>query len=200
MNASAPRDEFLRTLAGRYAGQLVVSVYTTCFEWMAIRPDAMNYVAVGAMGQAGSHALGLALGRPDQEVWVLDGDGSLLMNLGSLVTLAGAKPRNLTHFVFQNGSYEANGRASLPVAHAIDFAAMARAAGIADAHQFSEPAALDQWLWHRERAAGPALVDLRVLSSSTSYPQRYDYIHSAEARDTFRNALRALPDKGQAHD
>ena len=193
MNASVPRDEFLRTLAGRYAGQLVVSVYTTCFEWMAIRPDAMNYVSVGAMGQAGSHALGLALGRPDQEVWVLDGDGSLLMNLGSLVTLAGAQPRNLTHFVFQNGSYEANGRASLPVAHAIDFAAMARAAGIAEAHQFAVPAALDQWLLNRKRATGPAVVDLRVLSSIASYPQRYDYIHSAEARDTFRNALRVRP-------
>ena len=74
MTASAPRDDFLRTLAERYDGQLVVSVYTTCFEWMAIRPDALNYVAVGAMGQAGSHALGLALGRPDQEVWVFDGD------------------------------------------------------------------------------------------------------------------------------
>jgi len=196
MNASAPRDEFLRTLASRYAGQLVVSVYTTCFEWMAIRPDALTYVAVGAMGQAGSHALGLALGRPDQEVWVLDGDGSLLMNLGSLVTLAGAKPRNLTHFVFQNGSYEANGRAPLPVAHAIDFAAMARAAGIADAHQFAEPGALDQWLLQRKPATGPTVVDLRVLSSATSYPQRYDYIHSAEARDTFRAALRARPAKG----
>lgn len=200
MNASAPRDEFLRTLASRYAGQLVVSVYTTCFEWMAIRPDALNYVAVGAMGQAGSHALGLALGRPDQEVWVLDGDGSLLMNLGSLVTLAGAKPRNLTHFVFQNGSYEANGRAPLPVAHAIDFAAIARAAGIANAHQFAEPSALDHWLLQRKPATGPALVDLRVLSSATSYPQRYDYIHSAEARDTFRAALRARPAKGLAHD
>lgn len=196
MKATRPRDELLRTLAGRYTGQLVVSVYTTCFEWMAIRPDALNYVAVGAMGQAGSHALGLALGQPDQEVWVLDGDGSLLMNLGSLVTLAGAKPKNLTHFVFQNGSYEANGRASLPVAHAIDFAAMAGAAGIADAHQFSEPEALDHWLLHRGPAAGPALVDLRVLSSATSYPQRYDYIHSAEARDTFRAALKALPHTG----
>ena len=45
----------------------------------------------------------------------------------------------------------------------------------------------------RKRATGPAVVDLRVLSSSTSYPQRYDYIHSAEARDSFRNALRARP-------
>ena len=199
MTASAPRDEFLRTLAGRYDGQLVVSVYTTCFEWMAIRPDALNYVAVGAMGQAGSHALGLALGRPDQEVWVFDGDGSLLMNLGSLVTLAGAKPKNLTHFVFQNGSYEANGRAPLPVDHAIDFAAMARAAVIPDAQQFSRPEALDLWLTSRAHHAGPTLVDLRVLGSATSYPQRYDYIHSAQARDTFRNALKAIPQPGASH-
>lgn len=193
MTPQSPRDEFLRTLARRYQGQIVVSVYTTCFEWMSICPHALNYVSVGAMGQAGSHALGLALGRPDQEVWVFDGDGSLLMNLGCLVTLAGAAPRNLTHFIFQNGSYEANQKMPLPVSHPIDFSAMARAAGIASAHAFSETAALDQWLEQRGPSTGPSVVDLRVLPSPSAYPQHYDHIHSAAARDIFRSALRALP-------
>lgn len=197
MNASMPREEALRTLARHYCGQIVVSVYTTCFEWLAIRPDALNYVAVGAMGQAGSHALGLAFGRPDQEVWVFDGDGSLLMNLGSLVTLAGAAPRNLTQFVFQNGSYEANGHMPLPVSQAIDFAGIARGAGLSTTAQCADTVALDAWLVARQPGQGPAVVDLRVHASGTSYPQRYDHIHSAEARDDFRRALKAIPVGGR---
>ena len=54
------------------------------------------------MGLASSHALGLALGHPDKRVIVLDGDGSLLMNLGSLVTIAAVAPKNLVHFVCEN--------------------------------------------------------------------------------------------------
>ena len=197
MKLTQPRDDFLRVLSRRYTGQIVVSVYTTCFEWLAIRPNALNYVSVGAMGQAGSHGLGLALGRPDQEVWVFDGDGSLLMNLGCLVTLAGANVRNLTHFVFQNGSYEANQKMPLPVPTAINFAGMARAAGIKSALTFSEAAALEQWLEQRPAFSGPSVVDLRVLPSPSAYPQQYDFIHSAAARDGFRSALRAIPAPGK---
>ena len=193
MSATMFRDDFLKTLAGHYTGQLVVSVYTTCFEWLAVCPEAVNYVSVGAMGQAGSHGLGLALGRPDQEVWILDGDGSLMMNLGCLVTLAGAKPRNLTHFVFQNGIYEANQRMPLPVTTAIDFAAIARAAGISAAMRFSDTASLEGWLKSRRPLEGPTVVDLEVLSSRVAYSQHYDHIHSADARDAFRQRLRAIP-------
>ena len=66
------------------------------------------------MGLASSHALGLALGRPDKRVIVLDGDGSLLMNLGTLVTAAAAPPKNFYHFVCENGTYEANGGHPIP--------------------------------------------------------------------------------------
>ena len=65
---------------------IVLPVYSTAFDWIDIRPHPLNYLSHGAMGLASSHALGLALGRPDKRVIVLDGDGSLLMNLGTLVT------------------------------------------------------------------------------------------------------------------
>ncbi len=67
---------------------IVLPVYSTAFDWIDIRPNPLNYLSHGAMGLASSHALGLALGRPDKRVIVLDGDGSLLMNLGTLVTNA----------------------------------------------------------------------------------------------------------------
>jgi len=77
------------------------------------------------MGLASSHALGLALGRPDKRVIVLDGDGSLLMNLGSLVTIGAAAPPNLYHFVCENGTYEANGGHPIPGRDKVDFAGFA---------------------------------------------------------------------------
>ena len=67
---------------------IVLPVYSSAFDWLQLRPHPLNYLAHGAMGLASSHGLGLALGKPDRRVIVLDGDGSLLMNLGSLVTIA----------------------------------------------------------------------------------------------------------------
>jgi thiamine pyrophosphate-dependent acetolactate synthase large subunit-like protein len=183
------RDEALRSIAAHYAGEIVVCVYTTGFEWMAIRPDALNYVSVGAMGQGSSHALGLALGLPDRRVLVLDGDGSLLMNLGSLVTIGSAAPANLVHFVFQNGTYEANGGLPLPAPGPIDFAVIAAAAGYARTFTFDDKAPFDAAIGDILALAGPVLVDLRVAPSAKSYPQNYEYLHSAEAREDFRAAL-----------
>src|SRR5476649_1270187 len=100
------RDACLKVLARHRGDAVVVATYQAAFDWMRIAPHALNYVSIGAMGQASSHALGLALGRPDRRVIVLDGDGSLLMNLGTLVTIAAAAPRNLLHFVCENGVYE----------------------------------------------------------------------------------------------
>ena len=90
-------------------GAIVVATYTSAFEWHRVDPNPLNFVSVGAMGQASSHALGLAIGLPDQKIIVLDGDGSLLMNLSTLTTIANAAPKNLIHFVIENGTYEANG-------------------------------------------------------------------------------------------
>ena len=97
----------------------------------------LNYFSMGAMGLASSHGLGLALGQPDKRIVVLDGDGSLLMNLGTLVTIGAQAPKNLVHFVCHNGCYEANGGHPIPNAE-VDFTGLARAAGYRRTHDFSE--------------------------------------------------------------
>ena len=117
---------------------IVLPVYSTAFDWLDIRPSPLNYLSHGAMGLASSHALGLALGRPDQRVIVLDGDGSLLMNLGTLVTIAEAAPKNLFHFVCENGTYEANGGHPIPGRGTVSFAGIARSAGYKNVHEFSD--------------------------------------------------------------
>src|SRR5262245_24943230 len=84
-----------------------------------------------AMGLASSIGLGLALHLPRERVVVLDGDGSVLMNLGTLATLARYRPPNLVHIIFDNGSLLSTGGVHLPPASGItDLAAIARGAGI----------------------------------------------------------------------
>ncbi|MGQ0604058.1 MAG: thiamine pyrophosphate-dependent enzyme [Anaerolineales bacterium] len=83
-----------------------------------------------AMGLASSIGLGLALSAPHEEVVVFDGDGSVLMNLGTLATLARYRPKNLTHIIFDNGSLlSTGGFASHTTAGITDLAAIAKGAG-----------------------------------------------------------------------
>ena len=83
-----------------------------------------------AMGLASSVGLGIALSRPDRQVIVLDGDGSILMNLGGLTTLARYRPRNMVHVVFDNESLLSVGGFPTATATGTDLAAIAAAAGV----------------------------------------------------------------------
>src|SRR5437667_6594072 len=108
------RDDCFRALARHITDEVVIATYSSAVEWNELNPRVLNYFSMGAMGLASSHGLGLALGRPDKRIVILDGDGSLLMNLGSLVTIGAAAPRNLVHCVANNGCYEANGGHPIP--------------------------------------------------------------------------------------
>ena len=183
------RDECLKLIAKCHRDELVVPVYQATFEWLAIKPEAPTFTAVGAMGQASSLALGFAVGAPERRVIVLDGDGSLLMNLGSLVTIANAAPDNLLHFLCENGTYEANGGHPIPARDRVSFAGLARAAGYREAHEFSDLDKLEAALPGILRARGPVFIDLKI-EPGASYPQDWAYMHGVAAREKFRIALR----------
>jgi phosphonopyruvate decarboxylase len=183
------RNECLEILAEQLSDDtIVVAVYTTAFEWIKIRPSPLNYIFTGAMGLASSHALGLAIGMPGRRVVVLDGDGSLLMNMGSLVTIAGQAPKNLIHFVAENGTYEANGGHPIPGRGQADFAGFARAAGYASAQEFSDLADFEGGLGTLLQAEGPVFASLKIEPGP---PPEMDYrmMHGAQIRDDFRAAL-----------
>jgi sulfopyruvate decarboxylase subunit beta len=181
------RDECFRILARHIADEIVIATYSSAVEWNELNPRPLNYFSIGAMGLASSHALGLALGRPDRRVVVLDGDGSLLMNLGSLVTIGAAAPRNLVHFVCQNGTYEANGGHPIPNPK-VDFAAMANAAGYVHCHEFSELASFAQQIGHVLAQDGPVFGTLHV---ERSRPLTYNYtdLYAAARRKALIVAL-----------
>jgi sulfopyruvate decarboxylase subunit beta len=182
------RDEMLKVLARHRTDEIIVAVYMAAQEWIHICPSDLNYTFVGAMGQGSSHALGLALGRPDKRVLVMDGDGSLLMNLGTLVTIANAAPKNLIHCVAENGTYETNGSVPIPRCGKIRFIDLAKAAGYPKAYEFSE---LDEWdreLGRILKEEGPIFVDLKI-EPGEAYPENFRRLYSIEHREKFRRAL-----------
>ncbi len=182
------RDECFRLLARQVGDAIVLPVYSAAFDWMEIAPRALNYYSFGAMGLGSSCALGLALGFPAKRVIVLDGDGSLLMNLGSLVTIGAAAPKNLVHFVCHNGSYEANGGHPLPHA-GVDFAGLARAAGYRACHAFSELASFQQQIGHVLTQEGPVFATLQVEKGALSPEFNYRRLDDSKLRAKFRAAL-----------
>lgn len=183
-----PRDQALRIFARHHPDGIVVPVYQGAFDWMQIRPHPLNYLCTGAMGQAVSHALGLAIGAPSERVLVLDGDGSLLMNLGALVTVASRAPANLVHVVLHNGHYEVNGAYPVPGGRGVDFAGMAKAAGYVSVFAPPDLAGLEATVETILDAPGPVFCALSV-EPGTPFPRDYVTIHSADSREQFRQAL-----------
>ena len=112
--------------------KIVVTIMGACAQELYDLGHQDNFFYLQhAMGLASSIGLGLALHLPDEKVVVLDGDGSVLMNLGTLATLARYRPRNLVHVIFDNGSLLSTGGFDSHTTSGItDLAALARAAGI----------------------------------------------------------------------
>ena len=183
------RDKCIEILARHHTDEIVVPLYQAAFEWLVIKPWPLTYYSFGAMGLGSSHALGLALGRPDKRVIVLDGDGSLLMNLGTLVTIAEVAPPNLIHFVCENGVYEANGSHPIPGAGVVSFASIARGAGIEKVYEFSELDDFESNIADVLAERGPVFVDLKVEKGG-DYPYRWDVLHGPQSRQAFRAAMR----------
>ena len=96
-----------------------------------------NFYMIGSMGLASSIGFGLALARPDNDVVVIDGDGSLLMNMGSLVTVFANNPRNLTWIVIDNGAYGSTGNQDT-YAQVIDLCEIAKSVGFKNSFKFEE--------------------------------------------------------------
>lgn len=182
------RDESFQALARHLKDEIVLPVYSSAFDWLEIAPRALNYYSFGAMGLGSSCALGLALGQPQRRVIVLDGDGSLLMNLGSLVTAAGLKLKNYYHFVCENGTYEANGGHPIPNKDGVNFAGLARGAGYASVHEFSELKNFEQQIGAVLAEPGPVFGVLKIERCG---PQTRDYtrLHGPAAREAFKDAI-----------
>ena len=143
-----------------------------------------------AMGLASSVGLGIALGQPERPVVVIDGDGSVLMNLGGLTTLARYAPRNLTHIVFDNESLLSVGGFPTATSTGSDLAAVATGAGIADARMVTQ---LDQFTAAaREDLAADRLTCLVAKVDAVGPASFHMDLHLLENRFEFARAMRVV--------
>ena len=184
------RDEAIAALAAARNGALSVATMQTVLPWHEAGQAAEDHIDnMGCMGTASALGLGLALARPDRKVIVLDGDGSLLMQLGSLVTIAGAAPRNYYHFVFDNGLYETTGNQALPAR--VDFCGLARSAGYRATWTFDEASTLRAALPAILASDGPAMIRLAIAREDA--PIRWPKVRMADQVIALKERLAAAP-------
>lgn len=183
------RNDALRAIADERKQSVVVATMTTLEPFRAASPSELNIGCVGFMGGASGLGLGLAVAQPERKVLVLDGDGSLLMQLGSLATIAGAAPPNYFHFLFHNGVYETSGSQTIPAEGRIDFAGMARAAGYRSTHRFDDLEDLRTGLGHVLDEEGPVFIELVVEPAGSNYRGGVRSISFSEEARQLRDAL-----------
>ena len=155
------------------AEPVVVSLGHPAYDLFAAGDRPLNFYTWGSMGLTTSIALGLALARPDRRVVALDGDGSLLMNLGSLATIGATSPANLCVIVMDNEEYGTTGGQVTATASGADLQAAARALGIERTATVRDEAALEAELRRSLAFPGPYLVVAKVEESApTAKPPR----------------------------
>ncbi len=157
------RHEALEVLAALKGDSVSVGTMRAIPDWydLGAAPD-LNLDNRGCMGAASAMGLGIALAQPQRRVIVIDGDGSLMMQLGSLTSIAGSGAANLYHFVVVNGVYETSGLQPIPAAGIVDFATMARGAGYQQASEFDDVGVLRERLPGIFNQPGPAMIALKV--------------------------------------
>ncbi len=168
-DAAVPtREEALGALVGLLGDDAVIVSTTGMLsrELFELRSGAgedraLDFLTVGGMGHASSIALGVALDEPDREVWCLDGDGALLMHMGSLAVIADHAPANYFHVVFNNGVHDSVGGQPTSI-DVVDVPALGIAAGYRWARSLTGVTDLERNVAEMRRGGGPSLLELVV--------------------------------------
>jgi thiamine pyrophosphate-dependent acetolactate synthase large subunit-like protein len=187
------RDEVLRPLARLRGDAVVVTTMGAVRPWARLSESRLDFASAdSAMGHAADFALGIALAQPRRTVICLNGDGSMLMSLGTLVTIVASGASNLVLFVLQNDTYEVTGNQPVPGAGRVDYAAMARAAGFARAYTFFDPAAYEAALPALLDGAGPVCVTVKVAPGAETPLGRGPGQSAAYLRPSLAESARLL--------
>lgn len=183
------RGEALRAIAQHRDQRIVVSTMQVMRPWHALSPSDLNLSCVGFMGGASTLGLGVALAQPQRQVVILDGDGSLLMQLGSLATIAGSAPANICHILFHNGVYETSGSQPIAPEGRIDFAQMAKGAGYKAAYTFDDAGRFLEEVAGILDEAGPVFVCLEIDQSDAMAEWDAPAVSAVAETRTVRRAL-----------
>lgn len=141
---------------------VIGGIGNTNFDLWVSGQRPQNFYMLGSMGLAVPIALGTAIAQPQRHVIALEGDGSLLMQLGCLATVAARAPRNLTIVVWDNGMYEITGKQPTASAAAADLVAVARGAGIANSAWAADEDDFERLVAAALAEGGPSLIAARI--------------------------------------
>jgi thiamine pyrophosphate-dependent acetolactate synthase large subunit-like protein len=158
------RTELTRRLVRRLTHEEAVigGIGNANFDMFAVGHRPQNFYMLGSMGLTVPIALGVALAQPRRPVLALEGDGSLLMQLGCLATVAERAPKNLTIIVWDNGIYQITGSQPTPGAATADLVAIARAAGIANSAWAADEDEFDRLVASALKGGAPHLIAARI--------------------------------------
>jgi thiamine pyrophosphate-dependent acetolactate synthase large subunit-like protein len=141
---------------------VIGGIGNTNFDLWAAGHRPQNFYMLGSMGLAFPIALGVALAQPDRRVFALEGDGSLLMQLGALSTIAMLKPKNLVMIVMDNGIYQITGAQPTPAASVADIVGIATASGLANSAWAADEEDFERLVDEAMSAFGPSLIAVRI--------------------------------------
>ncbi|MFK4384014.1 thiamine pyrophosphate-dependent enzyme [Bradyrhizobium sp. USDA 223] len=141
---------------------VIGGIGNTNFDLWAAGHRPQNFYMLGSMGLAFPIALGVALAQPDRRVFALEGDGSLLMQLGALSTIAALKPKNLTMIVMDNGIYQITGAQPTPAAGVADIVAIAVGSGLASSAWAADEEDFERLVDDAMAASEPSLIAVRI--------------------------------------
>jgi thiamine pyrophosphate-dependent acetolactate synthase large subunit-like protein len=182
------RSDLTRLLVARLKNDeaVVGGIGNTNFDLWAAGPRPQNFYMFGSMGLACPIALGVALAQPKRKVIALEGDGSLLMQLGVLTTIAALRPANLTIIVWDNGIYQITGAQPTATAAGADLVAIARGAGIAQSDWALDEASFERLLERSLVQDGPWLIAAKIDDRPAAGTTERD---PAQLRDRFMRGL-----------
>lgn len=165
---------------------VIGGIGNTNFDLWAAGRRPQNFYMLGSMGLAVPIALGVALAQPRRKVFALEGDGSILMQLGALTTVAALRPKNLAIVVMDNGSYQITGAQPTATAAGADIVAMARGAGISQSAWADDEAAFEKLMDRALAGDGPWLVAARIDGEPAVEQTERD---PAQIRDRFMRGM-----------
>ena len=160
MNRFDATSRLVRKLTHEEA--VIGGIGNTNFDLWAAGHRPQNFYMLGSMGLAFPIALGVALAQPKRRVFALEGDGSLLMQLGCLTTIAALAPENLTMIVMDNGSYQITGGQATPAAAVADLIAVALGCGISNSAWAADEDDFERLIEQSLVASAPTLIGVRI--------------------------------------
>ncbi|WP_161535716.1 thiamine pyrophosphate-dependent enzyme [Bradyrhizobium sp. LCT2] len=165
---------------------VIGGIGNTNFDLWAAGHRPQNFYMLGSMGLAFPIALGVALAQPERRVFALEGDGSLLMQLGALSTIAALKPKNLIMIVMDNGIYQITGAQPTPAADVADIVAIAAGSGLANSAWAADEEDFERLVEKAMSANEPSLIAVRIDDKPGAGTTRRDPV---QIRERFMQGL-----------